>query len=193
VYEERSCEINKPFSGRVFSVEVHSVTLPNGHESRREIVRHYGGACVLALDSSFNVAMVHQYRKAFERDLVEIPAGKLEPGEDPLSCARRELAEETGLTANVIEHLITFYPSPGYSSEILTIFTATGLIKGTAQPDEGEFVFFEMIPLDDLLERVDRGEIRDAKTMIALLSTERRLKKDPAWARVIRGEADGCP
>lgn len=193
MYEEPSYEINQPFSGRVFSVEIHAVTLPNGHVSRREIVRHDGGACILALDASFNVAMVHQYRKAFDTDLIEIPAGKLEPGEDPLSCAKRELAEETGLTANIFEHLTTLYPSPGYSSEILTIFAASGLTKGIAQPDEGEFVLFEMIPLGDLLERVDRGEIRDAKTMIALLAAERRLKNDPAWARKIRGEADGCP
>jgi ADP-ribose pyrophosphatase len=180
---ELSHQVDQPFSGRVFNVEVHAVTLPDGTSSRREIVRHNGGACVLALDSQMGVAMVRQYRKAFDCELLEIPAGKLEAGEDPLDCARRELSEETGLTAARFHLLTTFYPSPGYSSEILHIYLATGLTPGQAHLDHGEFLSCQTCPLDELLDRVDRGEIRDAKTIIALTLTARRLNSDPGLIR----------
>ncbi|MDW7658849.1 MAG: NUDIX hydrolase [Bacillota bacterium] len=179
MYHEPSHHVDQPFSGRVFNVEVHAVTLPDGASSRREIVRHNGGACVLALDSRRCVTMVRQYRKAFDCDLLEIPAGKLETGEDPLDCARRELSEETGLTAARFYLLTTFYPSPGYSSEILHVYLATGLTPGQAHLDKGEFLSCQSYPLNALLKMVDRGEIRDAKTVIALLLTDRRLAIDP--------------
>lgn len=179
MYHEPSHHVEQPFSGRVFNVEVHAVTLPDGASSRREIVRHNGGACVLALDSRRCVTMVRQYRKAFDCELLEIPAGKLEKGEDPLDCARRELSEETGLSADRFQWLTTFYPSPGYTSEILHIYLATGLTPGQAHLDKGEFLSCQTLPLDTLLEMVDRGEIRDAKTVIALLLTARLLAGDP--------------
>ena len=185
LYQEPSQQIEQPFSGHVFNVEVHAVTLPDGQSSQREIVRHSGGACVLALDNLLRVTMVEQYRKAFDSDLLEIPAGKLDPGEDPLDCARRELSEETGLTADCFRLIATLYPSPGYCSEVLSVFLATGLTAGQAHLDDGEFLSCQTYALDELLERVERGDIRDAKTMIALLMVARRLERDPQLLREV--------
>ncbi|MDD2442145.1 MAG: NUDIX hydrolase [Clostridiaceae bacterium] len=178
MYQEPSHHVEQPFTGRVFNVEVHAVTVADGQTARREIVRHNGGACVLAIDGAGFVPMVTQYRKAFDRDMLEIPAGKLEPGEDPLDCARRELAEETGFCAGQIRHLATIYPSPGYCSETLHIYLATDLEAGPAHPDDGEFLHVKAYPLDDLLAMADRGEIHDAKTLVALLMADRKLTRE---------------
>lgn len=165
------------FAGRVFQVEVRQVQLSDGSNAGREIVLHNGGACIVPLDKDNNVHMVRQYRAPFDDIMLEIPAGKLEPGEDPLSCAARELAEETGFRSSNIEHLATIYPSPGYCSEILHIFLGTELTPGEAEPDEGEILTCDSYPLDSLLQMIDSGAIKDAKTVVALLALERRLKK----------------
>ena len=178
MYQDPSHHVEQPFTGRVFSVEVHAVTVADGKTARREIVRHNGGACVLALDEAGRVFMVTQYRKAFDRVMLEIPAGKLEPDEDPLDCARRELAEETGFSARQIRLLATIYPSPGYCSETLSIYLATGLTAGPAHPDDGEFLQVQAFPLADLLAMADRGEIHDAKTLVALLMADRQLARE---------------
>ncbi|NLV47763.1 MAG: NUDIX hydrolase [Clostridiaceae bacterium] len=175
--------IDKPFAGRVFTVEVHAVTLPDGQVSEREIVRHSGGACVLAIDADRRVAMVRQYRKALDRVMLEIPAGKLEPGEDPLDCARRELSEETGLTARCYQKLATLNPSPGYCSETLHLYLATDLTAGKAHLDQGEFLTCEWVPLDELLAMIDLDQIGDAKTLAALLTACRRIDQDPTLIR----------
>jgi ADP-ribose pyrophosphatase len=175
--QEPSLQIEQKFCGRVFTAELHTVALPDGRTARREIVRHSGGACVLALDDHDQVAMIRQYRKAFEADLLEIPAGKLEPGEDPADCARRELSEETGFTTGSLSLLATLYPSPGYCSEVLSIYLATNLKAGQAHPDDGEHLSCSMIALHDLLDRIDRGEIRDGKTQVALLMLDRLRRR----------------
>jgi ADP-ribose pyrophosphatase len=172
---EETIAYDEVFSGRVFQVEVQTVKMPDGRPARREIVRHGGGACVLALDGSQGVHMVRQYRKAFDRELLEIPAGKLEAGEAPEACARRELTEETGLRAENLGLLATIYPSPGYCSEILYIYLATGLTAGEACLDDGEHLVSEILPLAEALAMVDRGELPDAKTQIALLALVRRM------------------
>lgn len=165
------------FNGRVFQVELHTVRLPDGRQARREIVRHYGGACVVALDERRHVYLVRQYRKPYDMDMLELPAGKLEPGEDPLECARRELQEETGLLATDIRLLATVYPSPGYCSETLSIFLATGLSAGESQLDDGEFLDIHVFPIEQALAMIDSGEIRDAKTQIGLLKVARILSQ----------------
>jgi ADP-ribose pyrophosphatase len=175
VLTEKTIEVTKVFEGQVFQVEVQTVEMPDKRHARREIVRHGGGACILAVDDHDHVYLVRQYRKAFDSELLEVPAGKLEPGESPEACARRELAEETGLQAENVELLARMYPTPGYCSEILYIFLATGLVVGEARLDDGEHLVCQTFPVADVLAMIDRGEIADAKTLIALLSYRRRL------------------
>ncbi|MEA4888264.1 MAG: NUDIX hydrolase [Clostridiaceae bacterium] len=182
LFQETSIKTDQAFVGRVFQVEVQTVSLPDGRPARREIVRHSGGACVLALDDQHQVYMVRQFRKPFDRELLEIPAGKLEPGEDPLDCARRELSEETGLTAENMVLLTRLYPSPGYCSEVLSIYLATGLTAGQAHLDDGEHLSCQPFPLTQLLDWADKGEIHDAKTLAALLLVSRRITANPGPA-----------
>jgi ADP-ribose pyrophosphatase len=176
MFTEETIDKTIHFEGRVFTIEEHTVRLHDGQRARREIVRHPGGACVVPVDADGNVHMVQQFRKPYDMMLLEIPAGKLEPGEDPLVCAVRELGEETGFTANNVEWLATVYPSPGYCDETLTIYIATGLTIGDVNPDEGEFLSNRSLPLNEALEMIDRGLIRDAKTQIGLLRAERWLR-----------------
>jgi ADP-ribose pyrophosphatase len=168
-------QTERVFAGRVFQVEVQTVRLTDGRPARREIVRHGGGAGVVAIDEQQRVCLVRQYRKPMEAALLEIPAGKLEPGEEPAACAKRELAEETGLLASRIDWLAEIYPTPGYSSEVLSIYLATGLIQGDSRLDDGEHLNCLTIPLAEALVMIDRGEIRDAKTLVGLLTLSRRL------------------
>lgn len=175
MFSEETTDLKVYFKGRVFTVEEHQVRLHDGQRAKREIVRHSGGACIVPIDFNGNVYMVNQFRKPYDRMLLEIPAGKLEPNEDPLECARRELTEETGLTAQNIEWLSTVYPSPGYCDEILTIFIATGLSQGDANPDQGEFITVQKVSLSEALDMIDKGLIPDGKTQIGLMRAERWL------------------
>lgn len=170
-FQEKILHVDPRFIGRIFSVEVQKVRLPDGRETTREIVRHPGGACVVALDADDTVYLVHQYRVGTGGPLREIPAGKLEPPEDALSCARRELAEETGIVADRWDLLTRFNPSPGYTDEIISIYLARGLSQGYAQPDEGEFISCERILLYDALEEVRQGTLTDGKTCLGILLT----------------------
>ncbi len=163
------------FTGRVFAAEIMDVKLQDGRMSKREIVRHNGGAAIVPLDKDLNVYVVRQFRAPFQQVLVEAPAGKLEVNEDPRDCAIRELKEETGFTADHVEDLGCIFTSPGYSTEALYLYLATGLHEGDSKPDEGEFLNVEKIPLKELLEQIDEGRIRDAKTVIAVLKTARRV------------------
>lgn len=192
MFAEDSLTMDTVYSGRVFQVEVHQVRLHDGSSARREIVRHSGGACVVALDEQNRVSMVRQYRKAFERELLELPAGKLEPGEAPLDCVRRELSEETGLSADHIELINTIFPSPGYCSETLYIYLATGLTSGDAHLDEGEHLSCECLPIVDLVDMIGRGEICDAKTVVGLLMTHKLLKERKNGANAAHDRKDGA-
>lgn len=163
------------FSGRVFRAEVLDVTLCDGTASKREIVRHNGGAAIVPIDEHNNVYLVRQFRSPFEKILMEIPAGKLEIDEDPRTCAERELREETGLLADEITNLGTILPSPGYCSEVLYLYIATGLKQGPTDPDDGEIVHVVKHPISDVLSMIDSGTISDAKTVVAILKAARRL------------------
>ena len=162
--------------GTVFRYERLRVTLPDGSESARDVVRHHGGSVVVPIDSEGYVYLVSQYRAAIGCVTLELPAGKLEPGEQPEVCARRELAEETGYSAGTLKHLSSILTSPGYSDELLHIFLATDLKYGDASPDEGEFVRVMMFPLDEVVDLVASGEVRDAKTVAGILLAERVIR-----------------
>ncbi|MDO5734582.1 MAG: NUDIX hydrolase [Eubacteriales bacterium] len=174
---ERFIASEEQFSGRVFTVEIQDVELADGSRAKREIVKHHGGACVLAIDSEFRVPLVLQHRAAFKSLLYEIPAGKLEPGEEALACAQRELKEECGLTAKSWQELAVLYPSPGYDTEVITIFLAQDILDtGVQDLDEGEFLKVKKLPFDDLFAAVMRGQIKDAKTQIAVLKAWHLLR-----------------
>ena len=143
--------------------------LPDGSQSFREVVDHPGGVCVLALDDQNQALLVSQYRYPYEKVLREIPAGKLEYGEDPTAAAIRELQEETGAVAGDFRPLGELYPSPGYCGEIIRMYLARDLTFGEAHLDEDEFLNLERVPFDQLVEQVLSGEIKDAKTIAAVL------------------------
>ncbi len=171
------------FDGRVFQVEEQLVRLQDGSTASREIVRHSGGAAIVAVDAQQCVILVRQYRKAAEQILLEIPAGRIEPGESPAQCAQRELAEETGYRTDSLSELASFYPTPGYCSERLHVFYTTRIQLGLSAPDDGEFVTVERVPLSACLDYVRDGRIRDAKTIIGvLLVAERQVAERQAAA-----------
>ena len=161
------------FKGRVFDVQLHQVLLPNGSKDTREVVLHQGGACVLPIDDEQNIYLVKQFRYPFGKEIFEVPAGKINDGEQPLECAKRELSEETGFTAESIEPLAVAYATPAYCSEILSIYVATGLKKGQQKLDEGEFLEVVKIPYTKAYDMVLNGEIPDAKTQIAILRAKK--------------------
>ncbi|MBQ8828314.1 MAG: NUDIX hydrolase [Clostridia bacterium] len=163
------------FDGKVFKALKYDVSLPDGTLAKREVVRHSGGSAVIPVDENGDVYMVRQYRISPGENLIEIPAGKLEIGEDPFECAVRELTEETGLIAKNVEHLISFYPTPGYCSEKIHVYLATGLKKGNPNRDEKEFLHVLKYPLSELVKMVQSGEITDSKTVIAILLAERNM------------------
>ena len=158
------------FEGALIRVEHWRVRLPDGSPALREVVAHPGGAAVVAVDACGLVTLVRQHRPAVDELMLEIPAGKLEhPHEDPLACARRELLEETGLSAENWRPLTTVCTTPGYCDERVALYLATGLSQGEARPDAGEFLRVERMPLQEAVGRVLSGELRDGKTALGLL------------------------
>jgi len=175
--EEKTIEREVIYEGKVFDVEKHVVTLPNGNTSVRELVYHNGAVAVIAFDEQGDLIVVEQYRKAFESLSIEIPAGKLEKGEDPLDCAGRELKEETGYVAKELRHVFDFYGAPGFCSERVHIYEAIGLTAGDRQLDEDEFLENKTLKLDEALELVANGTIVDAKTIMAIQHWQIRTLK----------------
>lgn len=165
------------YDGKIIRTERDIAILPDGTEAVREVVRHPGGVGVIALDDEGYAYLVKQFRYPFMKITLEIPAGKLDAGEDPKTAGERELMEETGLIASRIEKLGSFYASPGFCDEEIHVYMATGLIQGTARPDEGEFVECEKIHISDLVKMVEQGEIKDGKTVIAILMAQNRMGK----------------
>lgn len=168
---EKTMNQQRIFSGKVIDVYVEDVLLPNGETSKREIVKHPGAVAVLAITEENKIVLVRQYRKALERVLVEIPAGKLEKGEAPLETAKRELEEETGYVCEKMDPLHSFYTSPGFADELVHIFLAKGLTKKSEKQmlDDDEFVDVLEVTLEEALKMVEDKQIYDAKTIYALL------------------------
>ncbi len=166
------------FDGVILNVKRDSVRLPNGHLSVREVIRHVGAVCVVPVTDRGEVIVERQYRYPYDTVITEIPAGKLDSKqEDRLSAAKRELREETGLTADVWTDLGGFYPAPAYSDEYITMFLAQGLHQGRQELDPDEFLDVDKVPLEELIEDVMAGKIPDAKTQTALLKVARILGK----------------
>ncbi|NMD70241.1 NUDIX hydrolase [Bacillus sp. DNRA2] len=168
--EEKTIKTEHIFTGRVISLQVDDVELPDGKVAKREIIKHPGAVAVIAVTPENKIIMVEQFRKALERNLVEIPAGKLEIGEEPQLCAARELEEETGFQAATLELVNSFYTSPGFADEIVHVFEARGLTKveNPAAQDEDEFINLLELTLDEAEDYIKQQKIYDAKTIFAV-------------------------
>ena len=166
-HEEKTLEKNYIYQGKILNLRVDDALLEDGTKCKREIVEHGGGACVLYVESD-KVLFVKQYRYAYGETVCEIPAGKLNAGEDPKKAAARELEEETGVRAARLELLYETYPTPGYTNERIYIYRAFDGQHTQTHLDEGEFLDVEWIPLNRVKEMLKRREIKDGKTIIAL-------------------------
>ena len=162
--------------GRVFTLERENVTLGNGVTTDLDVIRHPGAAAMVPLTGDRQVVMLQQYRQAVRRNLWEIPAGTLEPGEDPETCARREVEEETGYRAARLVRLGKIVPVPGYSDEAITLFLCTGLTLKAQNLDADEQITVQTIAFDDALEMVVSGQIQDAKTITGLFMARHHLE-----------------
>ena len=167
------------FSGRVFHVTRDRVREPNGVTAVREVIRHSGSVVVLAVDDlgpEPQVLLERQYRYAARDYMLELPAGRIDPGEKALVAGKRELLEETGYTAKQWKRALFFYPSPGFLEETMTVFLARGLTPGTAQPEDDERIDHTLVPLSEVVKLILSGEIRDGKTIIGVLWFNERLR-----------------
>ena len=166
---EEPLEQSYKYKGKIINLRVDQARLPNGHTASREVVEHPGGVCIAALTDQKELLFVRQFRYPYGEVLLELPAGKLDVGEDPLEAGKRELKEETGASAKDYTDLGKLYPSPGYCGEVIHMYMATGLHYGEMNPDEDEFLEVEKIPLKKAAQMVLDNEIRDAKTQAAVL------------------------
>ena len=171
--EEKTLSSRRIYDGRVIKLDVLDVELPNGQQSKREIIRHPGAVAIVAVDDQRNVLLVRQWRVAAERAMLELPAGTLDPGEEPLVCADRELQEETGQRAEKLEPLGEFFVAPGYTTEKIYLYLATGLTESRLPMDDDEFIELEQIPLEEAVRRVANGEFEDGKTITGILRAAR--------------------
>jgi ADP-ribose pyrophosphatase len=172
-YYEKTVSEKHIYRGNIIDVEMLTVTLPDGREATRDIVRHPGAAAVIPLNEKGEIYMVRQFRKPLDAVSLEIPAGKLDKGEDPVVCAGRELKEETGLTAEKLIPLVSVHSTPGFSDEVLHLFAATGLKEGESCADDDEFITTEKYSVEQLIDMVLNGEITDAKSIIGILLADR--------------------
>lgn len=179
---ERPLTEDVAWTGRIFNVDRLRVELPDGRVAIRDVVRHPGAVAVVALTEDGRICLVRQYRTALGRVTVEIPAGKLAPGEDPLECAGRELLEETGMSAEKIAFLTTIATSDGFCDELIHVYMATGLEFSRSDPDADEFINVDLVPLEELVDAVLDGRIEDAKTVVGALICDavmHRLTPEP--------------
>ena len=175
---EATISTDRVFSGRLINLRIDTVSLPNGHVARREIVEHPGAVALLPLDADGKLVLVRQYRKPAERLLLELPAGTLHRGEDPKLAAQRELQEEIGYSAGKLERLTGFYTCPGFCTEYMHVFLATDLRPSRLPADEDESLEPLHLSLDEALELMHKGEICDAKTIAGLLVFQLERARD---------------
>ncbi|SFA72594.1 ADP-ribose pyrophosphatase [Lentibacillus halodurans] len=170
-FEEKTIRTETIYDGKVVKLQVDDVTLPDGKTSKRELIKHAGAVGIIPITKDHKIVFVEQYRKPLEKSLVEIPAGKLEEGEDPLVTALRELEEETGYTASSPKFITSFYTSPGFADEIMYLYMAKDLepIEHPAAGDDDEFIELIELTLDEAKQYVKDKKIHDAKTNYAIL------------------------
>lgn len=164
------------YTGRVLNLDIDTVRFPDGSTGELEMIRHSGASAVVPfisdpLGPDPQILLIRQFRYAANGYVYEIPAGRLDPGEDSVACAHRELREETGCTATGMERLFTMYTTPGFTDERIHVFLATGLVHGIAHQDVDEFLEVETMPMSKALSMVESGLIQDGKTALALLYT----------------------
>lgn len=174
---EKRVESSTIYDGAIIRVELDRAELPNGRITRREVVRHPGGVAILPLDAQGRVITVRQFRYPFYTVVTELPAGKLDPGEDHRDAAVRELSEEVGATAGELIYLGSMYASPGFCDEELHMYLAMDLTEGPCHPDPDEFLEVERVPFDELVDRVMKNEVRDGKTIAAVLRAKEYLAR----------------
>jgi len=174
--EEKQIDQKYIYEGRIINLRFDNVLLPNDKTATREVIEHPGGVCVAALTDKNELLFVNQYRYPYGEVLLEIPAGKLERGEDPLLCGKRELLEETGAVAEQYKSIGLLYPSPGYVDEIIHMYFARVTKFENSRPDEDEFLEVIRLPLEKAVDMVLSGEIRDSKTQTAVLKVDAMLK-----------------
>ena len=177
IFHEKSIKSDLIFEGEILSVRVDTVAMPDGRTATREIVDHSGGVCVVPITDNGEVIMVRQFRKPLETEVLEIPAGKLNEGEDHYECGVRELEEETGYKSNNIVYLGHIFPTPGFVNETIHIYLATELYKGAAKLDLDEYLVVEKMPLDTLVNMIMKNEINDSKTVVGILKAKEYLAK----------------
>ena len=175
--DEPTIESLPAFKGRLISVRVDTVRLPDGETSTREIVEHSACVCAVPLEDKDNVVLVRQYRKPAEALLLEVPAGGIEPGESPEQAMLRELQEETGYTARSVKHLCSFWMSPGYCTEEMHAYLATDLEPSALRPDRDENIEVVKVPIAEVPHMIRKGQIRDAKSIASLLLAMRALEE----------------
>jgi len=176
-------QIRNVFKGRVLTLNLEQVKLPNGRVAELEIAHHPGGAAIVALDAEGRVCLLHQFRHAAGGWLDELPAGKLDGGEPPLECAVRELAEEAGMKAGRWDKLGEYFSSPGVLTEVIHIFLARDLVAVGASPEEHEVFEARWVPLHEAATRAARGEIRDGKSLVGLFWASSALATEPSAGR----------
>ncbi|MCH5170278.1 MAG: NUDIX hydrolase [Oscillospiraceae bacterium] len=174
---ERQLKAEYVFKGRILNIRVDEALLPDGKTAVREVVEHNGGVMIAPMDDEGNLYFVEQFRYPYSEVVTELPAGKLEKGEDPYTAGIRELKEETGATAQKIISLGRLYPSPGYCGEIIHLYLATGLTFGEQNPDDDEFLEVKKIHISKAVEMVMNGELPDSKTQVGILKIARLLDK----------------
>ena len=175
--EEKVIATQPIFDGNVVKLRVDDIELPDGTITKRELIAHNGGVAVLALTDDNKIPMVTQYRTGAKCVTLELPAGKLEVGEEPIECGKRELIEETGYEGSEFEYLGSFYPTPAYCEEKIHLYLAKGLKWVGQNLDEGEFLNVTMHTLEELTQKIMNNEINDGKTIIAILKAKELLNK----------------
>lgn len=177
-FEEKTLKVNEIYDGKIIKLHVDEIELPDGKKGIREIVEHSGGVCVAAVTDENELFFVRQYRYPYKKVLLELPAGKLEKGEDPLRAGIRELEEECGVIAEEVIPMGTVYPTVAYCSEVIHLFAAKKLKRSHQHLDEDEFLSTEKIKLEKAVEMVMNGEISDSKTVALVLKLNNLIKEN---------------